>query len=411
MSSELTLLDKSVALLDGAKVIGSARLAVPEGSDIWSLAYWLCARAGNPHTRRAYRREALRWLAFLTDKRGANPPADNLLSSANYEDAGAFIDWLAGGGEPRIAEWAASMWNVDAGRPKTSEKVRQTAVVILHGMYEELGTAMVGEPPRPAIVRNPFKPYRRGYSKKSPEDTTNDNPDAPGVAKALSDAGWELLWEAACAPLETARNAHDLRIAARRRLALAMLRGTWERRAAAAGLTWADLQRSRDGTWKVRRERKGKGSIWEPVPHALFAEIQRFRAACGLPITPKDAEAGHSIYWLGGAVGRDGPISDDTFYRDIKALFKRAAQMAAAREDEDLEKELLRAGRGPHAIRHTMATQYMAAGGEARRAQDLLGHSSLAVTTRVYDTRTDQEKVQALEEQWNRSAGKDRFVR
>ena len=381
-----------------------AQLRLAEGSDGWCVAYWLQARAsGSVHTRRAYQREAARWLAFLAASAGREPPAQDLLRSATYDNAASYIAWIERTEPlPDLPQWAATYYGISPARPKGTQKVLQTAVVILHGMYDELASAMVGSPPRPAVPMNPFKPYRRRF--KTKVASRGDDVDAPGVAKALSDEAWALLWEVACETPPVAKRPHHLRLAARRRLALAMLRATWERRAAVAGLTWGDLQRSRDGTWKVRRNRKGKGLVWDPVPDALIGEIARFRASCGLPLMPAEAESERSVYWVGGSVGASGPISDDTLYRDIKILFDAAATRAKARENAALVEELVRAGRGPHAIRHTMATQFMAAGGEARRAQEILGHSSIAVTTRVYDSRTEREKAEALEDQWERSA-------
>lgn len=388
-----------VARLD----FGGAR----EGTDAWCVAYWLqtCA-SKSEHTQRAYRREAHRWLAFLSAFRNELPVREDLLRSANYEDAGRYVAWIEQPELPPLPEWAAHAWNVSASRPKSTQAVLRNAVVLLHGMYDELGKAVFGEPRQPAVVLNPFKPFRRQFAVKI--SNKGDDPDASGVAKALSDQAWALLWDVACEPLQEVRTAHDLRLAARRRLGLAMLRATWERRAAVAELVWGDLRRARDGIWKVRRTRKGQGPVWEAVPDSLIEEIARFRAACGLPVIPGEAERDRSIYWAGGSVGQRGPISDDTLYRDVKKLFELAARKVDTlgldtKAAGDLKVELARAGRGPHSIRHTMATQFMAAGGEARRAQEILGHSSIAVTTRVYDTRTDRETVEALEDQWKRS--------
>ncbi|MDF2461768.1 MAG: Phage integrase family [Ramlibacter sp.] len=398
-----------------------------EGSDSWCLAYWLTARAeDSEHTLRAYRREAGRWLAFLAALaalRAQVPPSDNLLRQARYDDAASYVAWIQPEGapvQPNLPEppfsdlpvWAAAIWGVSHLRPKRTKAVLRNAMVILHGMYEELAGAMVGEPPQPAVVVNPFKPFRRkGKKRKGKGALTGQGltPDASGVAKALSDRAWSLLWQVACEAQGDPGNPRSRRVAARRRLALAMLRATWERRSAAAELLWGDLQRSRDGTWMLQRTRKGDGPVFEAVPESLIQEIALFRNALDLPMLPcADDENGRSMYWIGGRVGAEGPISDDTFYRDIVELFKLAVERVGQLEPDktkaaELVKEFTKAGRGPHSIRHTMATQFMSAGGEARRAQAILGHSSIAITTKVYDTKTSRELADALEEQWERS--------
>jgi len=416
----------AVSLPAGLPVAAAGMARGSPGSDVWCLAYWLQARAeDSEHTCRAYRREAGRWLAFLAALRKEVPPSDNLLRQARYEDAARYVAWIQppqGAPDlpklpeppklPDLPEWAATMWGVSRLRPKRTKTVLRNAVVILHGMYEELAGAMVGEPPQPAVVVNPFKPFRRKGKKKQKGKGALPGqapaPDAPGVAKALSDRAWSLLWHVTCDAHGDPANPRTGRVAARRRLALAMLRATWERRSAAAEIVWGDLQRSRDGTWTLQRTRKGDGPVFEAVPESLMQEIALFRSAIDLPTLPGDDEAGRSMYWIGGRVGAQGPISDDTFYRDIVELFKLAVKNVGqleldATKAADLVKEFTKAGRGPHSIRHTMATQFMAAGGEARRAQAILGHSSIAVTTRVYDTKTNSELADALQEQWERS--------
>lgn len=400
MSSALTIVPPAPPAVTGLGVAAGLYPGSP-GDDTWCVGYWLhtCASKSD-NTRRAYRREAHRWLAFLEATRPLAPHG-SLLRSATYEDVDRFVGWISDPLGPALPSDIAERWGVSPDKPKGTRQVLRAAVVALHGMYDELAGAMAGEPPAPVLTYNPFKPFRRQYS-SSLEDKAVDV-DAPGVAKALSDEAWGMLWDVACEAPPALASERARRVAARRRLALAMLRATWERRSAMAGLTWGDLQRSRERIWKVRRRRKGKGSIWEPIPPALMEEIEVFRRSCGFSVEKLDAEDARSIYWIGDHVGADGPISDDTLYRDIKALLVAAAGRAGELERVDLVAEFTRAGAGPHAIRHTMATQFMAAGGEARRAQEILGHSSITVTTRVYDTRTASETAEALQDQWERS--------
>lgn len=340
----------------------------------------------------------MRWLAFLASTAGANSErGDELLRSATYEDAVRYLDWIESPEDrPPLPLDVATRYHIAPTRPKNSPSVLRQAVITLHGMYEELASAMVGTPPQAVVQLNPFKPFRRRYG--AARSGSGQDLEASGVQKALSETAWSLLWEVAC---QTPQDPAKKLLAARKRLELAVLRATWERRGAAAGITWADLRCSRDGHWKIRRNRKGAGMVWAPVPAAVMEEIALFRRAVGLPVMPGEDEQHRSVYFCGiGRAGRDGPISDATLYADIKDLFESAADLADARGLSGVSAELRRPGAGPHSIRHTMATMFMAGGGEARQAQGILGHSSIAVTTNVYDNKSVTEQVQALEQQW-----------
>lgn len=377
------------------------------GSDPWCLGYWLEACASrSEHTRRAYKREALRWLAFLASLQACRSTrSDELLRNATYEHAVQYLDWIESPEDrPDLPAGVAARYRITPARPKNSPAVLRQAVITLHGMYEELSSAMVGTPPQAVVQLNPFKPFRRRYS--AARGGTGKDLEASGVQKALSQPAWSLLWETAC---QTTVDPTKKLLAARRRLELAILRATWERRGAAAGITWADLRCTRDGHWKIRRNRKGDGMVWAPVPASVMEEISLFRRAVGLPPMPGADEQHRSVYYCGvGRAGRDGPMSDATLYADIKELFENAAAHAEALGLVDVSAEFRRHGAGPHSVRHTMATMFMSTGGQARQAQEILGHSSVAVTTKVYDSRTDQEQLAALTQQWEASRRTDK---
>ncbi len=89
-------------------------------------------------------------------------------------------------------------------------------------------------------------------------------------------------------------------------------------------------------------------------------------------------------------------------------LFSRAATVATEQGDLESAAQLTRAGVGPHTIRHTMATQFMAAGGQARVAQEILGHASIATTTNFYDSRQVDEQLAAMQGQWERAGASRR---
>jgi integrase len=307
---------------------------------------------------------------------------------------------------------------VSAAKPKATAIVLRHAVKVLNGMYEELGALSIGATPVPVVAINPFRPYRKQFNPRR-QSRGRQNPDAHGVAKALTDRAWDLLWKVACQELVPQSEASGLQtldgqprkralaprpaLQARRRLALSLLSATWDRRSSVAALTWADLTRSRDGVWMVWQQRKGSEPAWYPVPEGLIAEIALFRQSVGLQAMPQQEEMRRSLFWTGGAVGANGPISDESLYRDLKVLFGRAATVATEQGDLESAAQLTRAGVGPHTIRHTMATQFMAAGGQARVAQEILGHASIATTTNLYDSRQVDEQLDAMQGQWERA--------
>ena len=404
-----------------------------DGSDAWCIAAWLQTCAPNSeHTRRSYRREACRWLAFLTwiDLANQSTVASDgvgrahLIQTARYENAGAYLEWVRGESDRGdLPEWIAHACGVSAAKPKATAIVLRHAVKVLNGMYEELGALSIGATPVPVVAINPFRPYRKQFNPRR-QSRGRQNPDAHGVAKALTDRAWDLLWKVACQELVPQSEASGLQtldgqprkralaprpaLQARRRLALSLLSATWDRRSSVAALTWADLTRSRDGVWMVWQQRKGSEPAWYPVPEGLIAEIALFRQSVGLQAMPQQEEMRRSLFWTGGAVGANGPISDESLYRDLKVLFSRAATVATEQGDLESAAQLTRAGVGPHTIRHTMATQFMAAGGQARVAQEILGHASIATTTNFYDSRQVDEQLAAMQGQWERAGASRR---
>jgi len=89
------------AALDGSlgENRGLGRSRINADNDHQAIQAWLKARASNPHTERAYRREAERLLIWSIMERG------RALSSLSIEDAVAYRDWLGGLGRTLPAAW------------------------------------------------------------------------------------------------------------------------------------------------------------------------------------------------------------------------------------------------------------------------------------------------------------------
>ncbi|MEO0426459.1 MAG: tyrosine-type recombinase/integrase [Pseudomonadota bacterium] len=115
----------------------------------------------------------------------------------------------------------------------------------------------------------------------------------------------------------------------------------------------------------------GKGARRRQVPVLPVAAeaVERYRALCPHPSTPED-----SLF----RATRGGPLRREAV----------AAAMAEARHALGMPKTAT-----PHALRHAFATQLLAAGGDLRTIQKLLGHRALS-TTQVY-TGVDEASLAA----------------
>jgi integrase/recombinase XerC len=144
-------------------------------------------------------------------------------------------------------------------------------------------------------------------------------------------------------------------IAARDQAALTLIWGSGLRISEALGLRQGDAP-LRD---VIRVTGKGAKQREVPVLPAARQAVERYRALC--PFAPGRNDA----LFLGA---RGGPLNP--------RLLQKA--MAAARMALGLPPSAT-----PHALRHSFATQLLAAGGDLRAIQELLGHASLS-STQVY---------------------------
>lgn len=121
MSKQVTLANAVWELLP----IGgdhSIEAAAAGGDDRWCVSYWLQACASkSPNTRRAYQREAHRWLAFLTDLR-ADLCGGYLLRSATYEDVARFVKWIQDDSMLSLSEASATTWARAVSGPRARRR-------------------------------------------------------------------------------------------------------------------------------------------------------------------------------------------------------------------------------------------------------------------------------------------------
>lgn len=143
-------------------------------------------------------------------------------------------------------------------------------------------------------------------------------------------------------------------IALRDTAVLALLYGAGLRISEALGLTAGEAPTG--DTLRVH----GKGGKERVVPilPAIREAIAAYRAAC--PYAPSDK----SPLFLGA---RGGPLDPAIVQKRVRDL-RRALGLPESAT--------------PHALRHSFATHLLAAGGDLRAIQELLGHASLSTTQR-----------------------------
>jgi integrase/recombinase XerC len=157
-------------------------------------------------------------------------------------------------------------------------------------------------------------------------------------------------------------------ISARDQAALTLIWGSGLRISEALGLRQGDAP-LRD---VIRVTGKGGKQREVPVLPAACQAVERYRALC------PHAPARHDALFLGA---RGGPLNP--------RLLQKA--MATARMALGLPPSAT-----PHALRHSFATQLLAAGGDLRATQELLGHASLS-STQIY-TGVDETRLMEVYE-------------
>jgi integrase/recombinase XerC len=172
--------------------------------------------------------------------------------------------------------------------------------------------------------------------------------------------------EDARAVLETVGAGRAEWIAARDRAVLTLLWGAGLRMGEALGLAWGDAPLGET----VRVTGKGGRRRAVPVLPAARQAVEAYRRLC-----PHDPGPGGPLF-LGA---RGGPL-DSRLVRKAMEEARTALGLPASAT--------------PHALRHAFATQLLAAGGDLRAVQELLGHARLS-TTQVY-TGLDADRLRAV---------------
>ncbi|MGE0716669.1 MAG: tyrosine recombinase XerC [Alphaproteobacteria bacterium] len=277
------------------------------------------------------------WATWLAAERRSSPHT----LAAYSRDLDAFLGFLAGhlGGPPGIAElnglraadfraWLAARAGDGFARTSTAR-----ALSVVRGFLRFLDRRGLGQTAALATVRGPKLPR--------------------SVPKALAPEG-------AAAVLDGAEDAALPWIAARDAALLALLYGCGLRLGEALALPRraAPMGEALTVMGKGRKERR------LPVLPAVRDAVADYLRLC-----PYRGEADAPLFL--GARGK--PLQPAVVQRRVRDL-RRALGLPETAT--------------PHALRHSFATHLLAAGGDLRAIQELLGHASLSTTQRYTDVDT-----------------------
>jgi integrase/recombinase XerC len=277
-------------------------------------------------------RAAEAWLAHLAAERRA---ARHTLA-AYRRDLDGFFEFLAEhlGGAPDMAALAGlatadfRAWLAERQRRGLAHASSARALSAVRAFFRRQARLGAFHNPALAALRTPKRPH--GLPKPLAEDQALDLIDA---AEAAAAAPWLAKRDAA---VLTLLYGAGLRIAE----ALAL-----DRRAAPFGeaLTIS-----------------GKGGKQRRVPilPAIRQAVDEYLAGCPFALAPDGP------LFVGARGRRLGP-------RTVQALIQRLRPLLGLPETAT-----------PHALRHSFATHLLAAGGDLRAIQELLGHASLSTTQR-----------------------------
>jgi integrase/recombinase XerC len=361
------------SLLDGNA--GSNRAphehcAIDALNDLQAVSSWLSLWTDSPHTFRAYRREAERFLAWCVVERGKP------FSSASTDDCSAYRSWLA---DPQPAErWVGPALPRDrAGWRPFSRALSRNSRVHAETVLSALCAWLVG---RGYLRLNPWTglPRRR---KSGPQLQVQKAPPVEQWDSFLAWLGDRCL-----------SHAHARTIYA----TVLLLRDSGMRCAEAAHATRDGLVRlsGSNGALWGELEIIGKGDKDRAVPvsaaaHAALAAHWRDRrieedgtgpllAPLSRPATPRSAQRtakhGYSVNGLRQLVTK----AYDGWLEHLQASDPAAAAMAVRVR--------------PHALRHAFGSHAIAAGIDLDVVQSYMGHAS-AATTAIY-TRASERRRQ-----------------
>jgi site-specific recombinase XerD len=373
--------------LPGANLLGAR-------DDKHAIELWLQARAGNPHTHRAYRKNAERLLLWCHLERRTS------LREMTVADCIHYRQWLLTLGRQTAQAWAAAGWRIPAEQWIGTRRAARRDSADWRPFDGPLGADSVAQDL--LVVKALFGfLLKAGYLAHQPWDLLGKLPRAADrladaseqfVERSLDAAQWDWLVQGLQHP------AGDRQ--ARLRAVLWLGYGCGLRAAEMLSLTLASLQ-PRAAGWRLRVLGKGGKARTVPLPTPVRDAVLDYLCSVGLALDMVLQAASQGQNSAVGqqpllraqrgrrSPGREPPSSAlrySTLYGDLKAyLAQRAADLGAS--DPVASAKFRQAS--THWLRHTCATLALRSGVPINAVQRVLGHASLQTTSHYLTEQQD----------------------
>jgi len=381
------------AQLDGSEGEnrGLGRCRIDAANDHQAIQAWLAARASNPHTARAYRREAERLLIWSIVERA------RALSSLSIDDAIAYRDWLARLGRTAPTAWGWHLpqtdWLGKRGTPRWSTNWRPFEGAVAPRSQLQAHTILKSLFAWLCKVRyldsNPWDGV------PSPRSADGNAPPDLELTRAFTRGQWAFI-------VDYLRRQPSTEAVQRLRFVLPFGYATGLRLAELVDarldrLYSVPLKQSMGVRWMLKV--LGKGGKWRavPMPGRVMDALREYLAWRGLNADALE-KLGDIPLIARLRPGHDtGMMDPTTLYKALKDFFREMANELATQRHHDDANKMAKAS--THWLRHTRGA-HSAETMPVNMIQRLLGHASVA-TTSIYTSTDDERLYQELENSLN----------
>lgn len=354
-------------------------------TDCEAVSAWLNETGGNSRkTYDAYRREAERFLLWAAH-------INKSLSEVLRDDIVEYYEFIKNipKGSPLLGSKVCRRSNPE-WRPFTgslSKNAQRNTQLILSSLYKYLtDTGWLYADPQPR------KKIKSGYA-------------AAPLTRSFEDVQTNAVFYFLYTQELAAETTWQRMNAARDRWIVAICIHLALREGDCTTTTMGDFRLSRHADvkmWELHVVGKGQKEAAIPATEACMDELKRFRNAIGLSLLPEKNEMFPVVpsfrkVWEKKASNVQGiechPVSTQTIYRRIKAVFSGAADVLHA-EGLEFEADQLRAA-SPHWLRHTSIRDLVASVSDLTIAQKFARHNNVN-TTATYAAKTNREVYENL---------------
>lgn len=350
LSADVDVLD---ALAPNLRLSAGGRCLINANNDIEAVQAFLCRYDDSPNTQIAYTKEVerfLMWCLFVARKGLAELNCDDIKSLLDFYQAPP-DEWVAN----NRARRHSPDWRPFRG-PVTGKNLNHSRAVI-RSLFDFLLQARYVDGNPVALTR--AKP-ERGRTNGAARSQLTENALAYCM-QAINDWGKH----------------GQLTRALRASMIMSFYLHTGARKTELSEISVSDLVQIRQRWW-VRVLRKGGKESELPVSSTMMEHLASFRRYHGLPPYPAPNERRPLFSRIHDP---DAPISGNMIYRELKTVFRRAANIAQTEGDEAAAIQLLHAS--THWLRHTSVGRVVEASRSLKVGQTHGGHAS-PVTTSGY---------------------------